>query len=226
MLLKSSLSLDYIQTVITGGKGLGCPSDGKQDKEDTSIGGKDFLEEVMKAHEKELEFQQNGVELREKGAELQEKEVVSTAKEKDLNPLEERLDPCKKDGKSQEGETEAKEKGSELLVKGVESQKKEEESRRAEQPRNGEASPESGLQVPESEGISLDRDIKRRDGALMSKGGEVDRYYVLGQQMNREEDLCHEFKGHRSISIHDLHNLCLNTDGTTDRSRNAVSMYV
>lgn len=202
------------------------PSDGKQDKEDTSIGGKDFLEEVMKAHEKELEFQQNGVELREKGAELQEKEVVSTAKEKDLNPLEERLDPCKKDGKSQEGETEAKEKGSELLVKGVESQKKEEESRRAEQPRNGEASPESGLQVPESEGMSLDRDIKRRDGALMSKGGEVDRYYVLGQQMNREEDLCHEFKGHRSISIHDLHNLCLNTDGTTDRSRNAVSMYV
>ncbi|XP_063608247.1 uncharacterized protein LOC134782626 [Penaeus indicus] len=225
-----------MQAIFAGRKGLGCPSDGKQDKEDTSSG----RQEVMEAQEKDLAIQENGVELNEKGvelrekgvelkekeAELQEKEVESTAKEKEQNPLEERSEPCKEDKKSPEEGIEAEEKGTELLVKGVESRKKGEESRRAERPRNGEASSESRLQVPESEGVSLSREIKRGDGDLMSEGGEVDRYYVLGQQINIEEDLCHEFKGHRSISIHDLHNLCLNTDGTTDRSRNAVSIPV
>ncbi|XP_069977217.1 uncharacterized protein [Penaeus vannamei] len=182
-------------------------------------------EKGVEPNGKGVELRENGVESKEKEAEILETEVESTAKEKELNPLEERMDPCEKEGKSQEEGSEPKEKGTKLLAKGVASQKNGEESRRTDQPRNGEEeSSENRMQVPGTEAASLNRETKRKEENLASKGGEVDRYYVLGQQMNIEEDLCHEFKGHRSISIHDLHNLCLNTNGTAERSRNAVSI--
>ncbi|XP_066939000.1 schlafen-like protein 2 isoform X2 [Macrobrachium rosenbergii] len=39
-----------------------------------------------------------------------------------------------------------------------------------------------------------------------------------------EEDIGHEFKGHRSLSIYDLHNLCLNGGPGMERTKNCVSI--
>lgn len=57
-------------------------------------------------------------------------------------------------------------------------------------------------------------------------GGAGFRHYVLGQEIPLEEDLGHEFKGHRSLSIHDIHNLCLHSGAGTERTRNAVSISI
>ncbi|XP_045624515.2 schlafen-like protein 2 isoform X2 [Procambarus clarkii] len=53
-----------------------------------------------------------------------------------------------------------------------------------------------------------------------------DGHYILGQAIVQEEDLLHEFKGHRSISIHDIHNMCLQSGGAPERTRNAVSISI
>nr|XP_053652020.1 uncharacterized protein LOC128702034 [Cherax quadricarinatus] len=53
-----------------------------------------------------------------------------------------------------------------------------------------------------------------------------DTYYVLGQTISHEEDLLHEFKGHRNISIHDIPSHALASAGAKERTRNAVSVYV
>ncbi|KAK3861124.1 hypothetical protein Pcinc_032875 [Petrolisthes cinctipes] len=43
--------------------------------------------------------------------------------------------------------------------------------------------------------------------------GMTRRYYVEGEVVRVEEDQTHEFKGHRNISIHDIHNICLGGGG-------------
>ncbi|KAK7077207.1 hypothetical protein SK128_007101, partial [Halocaridina rubra] len=61
----------------------------------------------------------------------------------------------------------------------------------------------------------------------MAEGGvEQDRHYIFGQQISVEEDLAHEFKGHRSISILDIPNLCLHSSTGSDRTRNSVSTSI
>ncbi|XP_066938999.1 schlafen-like protein 2 isoform X1 [Macrobrachium rosenbergii] len=50
------------------------------------------------------------------------------------------------------------------------------------------------------------------------------RHYILGQHVAMEEDIGHEFKGHRSLSIYDLHNLCLNGGPGMERTKNCVSI--
>ncbi|KAK8727072.1 hypothetical protein OTU49_009924, partial [Cherax quadricarinatus] len=53
-----------------------------------------------------------------------------------------------------------------------------------------------------------------------------DTYYVLGQTISHEEDLLHEFKGHRNISIHDIPSHALASAGAKERTRNAVSVSI
>ncbi|KAG7164228.1 putative Schlafen-like, partial [Homarus americanus] len=50
-------------------------------------------------------------------------------------------------------------------------------------------------------------------------------YYVLGQVVSQVEDLIHEFKGHCSISIHDIQNMSLPRSNSEKRTQNSVSMY-
>ncbi|XP_071550350.1 uncharacterized protein [Panulirus ornatus] len=52
------------------------------------------------------------------------------------------------------------------------------------------------------------------------------RHYVLGQRISMEEDVAHEFKGHRSISIHDIQNICFNLNQAGARTRNAISITI
>lgn len=47
-----------------------------------------------------------------------------------------------------------------------------------------------------------------------------DRHYVLHETLPLQEDTCHEFKGHNSVSIFDIPRRCLNDEGA---SRNSVS---
>jgi len=47
-----------------------------------------------------------------------------------------------------------------------------------------------------------------------------DRHYIIDEKINFEEDICHEFKGHRSISVYDIPNMSC-TAGLL--SRNSVS---
>ncbi|CAL4116343.1 unnamed protein product [Meganyctiphanes norvegica] len=62
------------------------------------------------------------------------------------------------------------------------------------------------------------------DNPAVQKIDSSHRFYIQGQQMSWEEDLGHEFKGHRSISLHDIHNMCLQSQDGGDRTRNAVSI--
>ncbi|XP_042880078.1 uncharacterized protein LOC122258315 [Penaeus japonicus] len=210
----------------------------------------DLLEQGVESLKVRVEIKEKGVELQDKRKEsiVKEKEMnpmeerLESCKnklnsseegmesiEKEVKPPEERSESCKKElNLPDEGMAPKAHDETEPLLKGVEWQKKMNESpeRRAELPGNEVESTENGMRVPGTETLSQDKETKRRDEGLRPKGDEADRYYVLGQQMNVEEDLCHEFKGHRSISIHDIHNLCLNSNGTTDRTRNAVSIAI
>lgn len=48
-----------------------------------------------------------------------------------------------------------------------------------------------------------------------------DRHYILNEILRFREDMCHEFKGHRNISIYDIPKPCFNRE---DATRNAVSV--
>ncbi|XP_042230475.1 uncharacterized protein LOC121871938 isoform X2 [Homarus americanus] len=51
-------------------------------------------------------------------------------------------------------------------------------------------------------------------------------YYVLGQVVSQVEDLIHEFKGHCSISIHDIQNMSLPRSNSEKRTQNSVSISI